>query len=154
MKPEPKKKLTAAQQIENARLYIVEQALVAFLEDVDNRVPTDAEILEHGHHVQFADTPLSVHEQDGKRFTSFYLWRRKHAVALGFLNRKDPLEVTSSHGFIISFEYLNAIREIFEKAPMSVADYDAAVERVMKLGRETVIEMHRDAIRPWVESSP
>lgn len=87
----PKSKQDIAKQLQNAQLHIVEKALIGFVEDIDGKVPTDAEILDHGFHVHFAATPLSVFEKDGKRFADYYVWRREHVVALGFIDPNHML---------------------------------------------------------------
>lgn len=63
---------------------------------------------------------------------------------------KNILEATSSYGYIVAFDYLNAIRAIFEKPPMPIADYDAAVDKAMKMGRDAVMQLHRDALAKFV----
>lgn len=85
------KRDAVATQINHARLTIVETALIAFVESIDNRVPSDGEILAEGLHMQFAWSPLAVFEKDGWKFSQYYLWRRKHLVALGFLVEDNPL---------------------------------------------------------------
>ena len=87
----PKSKQDIAKQLQNAQLHIVEKALIGFVEDIDGKVPTDAEILAHGFHVHFTATPLSVFEKDGKRFADYYVWRREHVVALGFIDPNHML---------------------------------------------------------------
>lgn len=89
MKPKPKQDI--AKQLQNAQLHIVEKALIGFVEDIDGKVPTDPEILAHGFHVHFAATPLTVYEKDGKRFADYYVWRREHVVALGFIDPNNLL---------------------------------------------------------------
>jgi len=79
--------------VQNAQLAIVEKALVAFVEDVDGRVPSDEEIMQEGHHVQFEANDLSIFEKDGKRFVGYYVWRFEHVVALSFMDR-NPLVLT------------------------------------------------------------
>lgn len=81
-------------QIENARLSVVETALVAFVEDVLGRVPTDEEILAKGRHYEFSKSPLGIYEIEGTRFHQFYCWEGKHVVAMGFLTPGAPLELS------------------------------------------------------------
>ncbi len=80
-------------QINNARLAIVSDALMAFVESIDNRVPSDDEILAEGLHMQFAYSPLATFEKDKWRFAKYFCWRRKHLVALDFLVESSPLEL-------------------------------------------------------------
>lgn len=94
MKAPRKPRDEVVDQIHAARLHIVEQALVAFLEDVLDRVPTDDELETKGFHVQFAATPISTFTKEDRTFTQFYVWDRQHAVALGFLNSNDLLELS------------------------------------------------------------
>jgi hypothetical protein len=91
--PKPNRRDSLAREITNAQLHIVEQALVAFLEDFLGRVPSDGEILKLGWHVNFADTPLAVYVKDGYRFHQYYVWDSKEVVAIGFLNPKAPIEL-------------------------------------------------------------
>lgn len=88
-----KRKQEIAKQIEIARMSVLENALVAFVEDIDNRVPTDTEILAEGRHISFPDNALGILEVDEKRFHQYFLWRRDHVVAIGFLNKEQPLEL-------------------------------------------------------------
>jgi hypothetical protein len=81
-------------QITMARMHLVELALVEFVEEVDGKVPTDEEILREGFHVQFSDTPLSVYAKDGKRFVQYFVWRKSHVVALGFIDTNDLLALS------------------------------------------------------------
>lgn len=92
MKPKPHPDL--AKQIESARMHVLEMALVAFVEDVLGRVPSDEEILSKSFHAAFSDTPLSVYEKDGKRFVQFFVWNKEHAVAYGFLHPKDLIALS------------------------------------------------------------
>jgi hypothetical protein len=87
MKPKP----AIAKQLEEAQLHIVERALIAWIEDVDGKVPSDNEILEHGYWVHFAATTLSVLEKDGQRFNQYYVWRKQHVLACQFCDPNKPL---------------------------------------------------------------
>ncbi len=87
---EPKKKPTLAEQILAAQAWVLERALIAYVEDLLGRVPSDDEIVQKGFHVNFSDTPLTVFEKDGQRFTRYFVWDKRHAVAYGFLDLKRP----------------------------------------------------------------
>jgi hypothetical protein len=87
MKPKP----AIAKQLEQAQLHIVERALIAWIEDVDGKVPSDTEILEQGFWAHFAATSLSVLEKDGQRFNQYYVWRKKHVLACQFCDPQKPL---------------------------------------------------------------
>lgn len=90
-KPKP----DVAQLVNQARLEIVERALVAYVEDIDGKVPTDGEILREGMHVQFAKTPLTTFTKDGVPFSQFYVWRRVHALAIEFRDPQDPIALST-----------------------------------------------------------
>lgn len=81
-------------QIQLARVHVLEMALVAFVEDVLGRVPSDEEILKKSFHVNFSDTPISTFARDGVRLTQFFVWDATHAVAYGFVNPQDPTALT------------------------------------------------------------
>lgn len=85
---------TKQRNIQSAQLTLVERALLEFVEAVDNRVPTDAEILAHGQHVALPVNEDSTYSADGNTWNLYYVWRRKHALALGFLDATDPLKLT------------------------------------------------------------
>lgn len=87
------RKAAIKKQVEIARLSILEHALVAFVEDVDNRVPNDDEILAEGRHIGFPDNPLGIFEVDEKKFHQYFLWRREHVVAIGFLDENNLLDL-------------------------------------------------------------
>lgn len=81
-------------QVHGARTEVLEQALLAFVEDVLGRVPSDDEIITKSFNVQFSDTPLSTYVKDGKRFTRYYVWGRQHCVAYGFLDTKRLIDLS------------------------------------------------------------
>lgn len=83
-----------AQQVSAARMHVLEMALIAFVEDVLGRVPSDDEILAKSFHVQFSDTPLSTFVKDGQRFVQFFVWDKTHCVAYGFLSERDLVELS------------------------------------------------------------
>lgn len=85
MKPRPKQDIQ--KQIEAARASIMEHALIGFVEDIDGKVPDDDTILAEGEHVAFSTTPLTVYKKAEHEFTRYYVWRRKHAVALKFSDK-------------------------------------------------------------------
>lgn len=78
-------------ELEQAQLHIAERALIAWIEDVDGKVPSDPEILEQGFWAHFAATSLSVLEKDGQRFNQYYVWRKKHVLAIQFCDPQKPL---------------------------------------------------------------
>lgn len=88
----PKKQQEANKQIELAQMTLVERALVGMIEELDGRVPSDEEALRCGVHVWFVPTPLTVVESRGFRFSRYYVWRGKDAIALGFAPQQ-PLEL-------------------------------------------------------------
>lgn len=94
MKENRKPKPDVAQLVNQARLEIVEKALIAFVEDVDGKVPTDEEILREGLHMQFAKTELTTFTHEGVPFSQYFCWRRSHLVALEFRNSNDPIELS------------------------------------------------------------
>lgn len=76
---------TAKELMIRAREEILGQALIAFVEDVDGRVPSDPEIVHEGTHVQMADgSPIGNWTHQGHRFRCFFGWRKKHLVAYDF----------------------------------------------------------------------
>lgn len=90
----PKNRPDLATQLLNARLAILERALIAFIEHVDDKVPTDEEILREGFHLTFSDTPLTVVVREPLRFTQYYVWRGKHVVGYGFLNEQRVTDLS------------------------------------------------------------
>lgn len=86
-----KKDEVFARQIQAARSSLLETALVAFTEDILGRVPNDDEISSNGLHVIFSVMPLTTYAKDGVVFNQFFVWAKKHAVAFGFSNVKDPI---------------------------------------------------------------
>ncbi len=82
-----------AKQLEIARMSVMEYALLAFVEDLLGRVPSDDEIIRLGRHVQLADTPIATFEAAGKRFQKFFVWDDREVVAVGFLDPKKLLEL-------------------------------------------------------------
>lgn len=86
-----RQKPTQRDQVFNSQLALVEHALLSWLEEILGRVPSDEEIINLGHHYQFADTPLSVYEKEGFRFVRYFVWAGKECVALGFLKPLEPL---------------------------------------------------------------
>lgn len=83
--------LNLAEQIKVARLAMVEHALVGFIEEIDGRIPDEETILREGIHLAMADSPLAIYEKAGQKFRRYYCWRRKHLIALGFLDGEQPL---------------------------------------------------------------
>jgi hypothetical protein len=81
-------------EVMNARLTLLEFALIGFVEQVEGKVPIDEEILKHGFHIRFSNTPLTVFEKDGKQFVDYYVWKCQYVLAHGFLNPKDLLELS------------------------------------------------------------
>jgi hypothetical protein len=85
---------TKEKNIQSAQLRLVERALLEFVEAIDNRVPSDDEILSCGQHVQLPVNADSTYSADGNTWNLYYVWRRRHALALGFLDAADPLLLT------------------------------------------------------------
>ena len=77
--------------LETLRLSVVERALLGFVEEIENRCPSDEDLARHGVHASFARTELSTYQKDGFTFSIFFIWRRKHVLAMGFLTPADPL---------------------------------------------------------------
>lgn len=89
----PRSKEDIAVQLQNAQLTIVEQALVAFIESVLGRVPSEPEILRESFHMAFPPESLGIIEKEGKRFSQYWCWGKEHVVALGFLDSFNPLDL-------------------------------------------------------------
>ena len=77
--------------LETLRLSVVERALLEFVEEIENGIPNDDVLLRDGVHTAFAATELSTYRKDGFTFSIFYIWRRRHVLAMGFLTPADPL---------------------------------------------------------------
>lgn len=92
MKPRINNPMSQA-QIRLARLFLAERELLQFIEEVDGRVPTDAEILKHGRHVTLAPSPLATFVRDNQQWSKFYVWRGTEALAIDFLDAGDPLVI-------------------------------------------------------------
>lgn len=90
--PKNSKRLRAdiQQRVNAARLSILEHALVGYVEEIDGHVPTDDEILGEGMHVEMAGV-LGIYEHEGHTFHQFYCWRKRHLLAIGFLDEANPL---------------------------------------------------------------
>jgi hypothetical protein len=94
MKPKPGL-FGLEKELKAARDHLVERTVVAFLEDVENRVPTDQEIADHHFWVHFSDTPLARFVRGGVTFTQYFVWRRRHVLALVFPDPQSPLKLRS-----------------------------------------------------------
>jgi hypothetical protein len=55
------------------------------------------------------------------------------------------MEVSNPFGFLVSFEYVNTLREIFMAAPMTREDYNAGAAECNRLGRQRIVAMHQNA---------
>jgi hypothetical protein len=82
------------QQVNAARDHIVETALIAFIEELDGKVPNRDEFMQHGIIANFSKTPLTIYAKDGIEFHAYFVWRRQHAVALGFHDGQNPLDLS------------------------------------------------------------
>jgi hypothetical protein len=56
------------------------------------------------------------------------------------------LSVSSSHGYVMNLDYVNALRAIFEKPAMTGEEYESAVQACNRLGRDAVMSLHRQAV--------
>lgn len=88
------RKPDVAELVNTARLEIVANTLIGFVESLDGKVPSDEEVIREGLHIQFAKTPLTTFTKDNVNWSQYFIWRRKHALAIQFLNPADPIELS------------------------------------------------------------
>lgn len=79
-----------AAALRRARYTVVEREIVGFIERVEGRVVSEAEILRHGYFVEFVPDRLLTEVRGLHRF---YVWKRKHALAWGYFEVSDPLAI-------------------------------------------------------------
>lgn len=56
------------------------------------------------------------------------------------------LDVTSSSGYILTFEYVNTVANALGTAPVGRSVYDKLCKMAGELGRDSIIVQHREAM--------